>query len=72
VHFADLTRLSEMRRVAAEIDEQEPRVDVLINSAGAMLWRAASQRTALNAVCAHRLRAQRRPYILRPLRRWRT
>jgi NAD(P)-dependent dehydrogenase (short-subunit alcohol dehydrogenase family) len=36
VHYADLTRISEMKRVAAEIASQEPRIDVLINNAGAM------------------------------------
>src|SRR6202030_2977744 len=36
VHYADLTRISEMKRVAAEIASREPRIDVLINNAGAM------------------------------------
>jgi NAD(P)-dependent dehydrogenase (short-subunit alcohol dehydrogenase family) len=36
VHYADLTRISEMKRVAAEIASQEPRIDVLINYAGAI------------------------------------
>ncbi|HEX3431213.1 MAG TPA: SDR family oxidoreductase [Rhizomicrobium sp.] len=36
VHYADLSRLSEMKRVAAEIAQDEPRIDVLINNAGAM------------------------------------
>jgi NAD(P)-dependent dehydrogenase (short-subunit alcohol dehydrogenase family) len=36
VHYADLTRISEMKRVAVEIASQEPRIDVLINNAGAM------------------------------------
>jgi NAD(P)-dependent dehydrogenase (short-subunit alcohol dehydrogenase family) len=36
VHYADLTRLSEMKRVAAEIAGQEPRIDVLINNSGAI------------------------------------
>jgi NAD(P)-dependent dehydrogenase (short-subunit alcohol dehydrogenase family) len=36
VHYADLSRLSEMKRVAAEIAGSEPRIDVLINNAGAM------------------------------------
>jgi NAD(P)-dependent dehydrogenase (short-subunit alcohol dehydrogenase family) len=36
VHYSDLTRISEMKRVAAEIASQEPRIDVLINNAGAM------------------------------------
>ena len=34
--FADLTRLSEMKRVAREISAAEPRIDVLMNNAGAM------------------------------------
>jgi NAD(P)-dependent dehydrogenase (short-subunit alcohol dehydrogenase family) len=36
VHFADLLRLAEMKRVAAQIAEQESRIDVLINNAGAL------------------------------------
>jgi len=36
VHYADLTRISEMKRVATEIAEAEPRIDVLINNADAM------------------------------------
>lgn len=36
IFYADLSRLSEMKRVAAEIARAEPRVDVLINNAGAM------------------------------------
>jgi NAD(P)-dependent dehydrogenase (short-subunit alcohol dehydrogenase family) len=36
VHYADLTRISEMKRVAAEIASQEPRIDILINNAGAI------------------------------------
>ena len=36
VHYADLTRLAEMKRVAAQIAAVEPRIDVLINNAGAM------------------------------------
>jgi len=36
VHLADLLRLDEMRRVSAEIADHEPRVDVLINNAGAL------------------------------------
>jgi NAD(P)-dependent dehydrogenase (short-subunit alcohol dehydrogenase family) len=35
VYQADLSRLSKMRRVGAEIAEAEPRIDVLINNAGA-------------------------------------
>jgi NAD(P)-dependent dehydrogenase (short-subunit alcohol dehydrogenase family) len=36
VHYADLSRLSEMKRVAGEIAAAGPRIDVLINNAGAM------------------------------------
>jgi NAD(P)-dependent dehydrogenase (short-subunit alcohol dehydrogenase family) len=35
-YYADLSRLAEMRRVAAEIAAGEPRIDVLINNAGAL------------------------------------
>jgi NAD(P)-dependent dehydrogenase (short-subunit alcohol dehydrogenase family) len=35
-HYADLTRLADMKRVAAEIASQESRIDVLINNAGAL------------------------------------
>ena len=36
VYFADLARLAEMKRVAAEIAIREPPIDVLINNAGAL------------------------------------
>ena len=36
VYFADLTRLGDMKRVAAEIAAREPPIDVLINNAGAL------------------------------------
>lgn len=36
VHYADLSRLGEMKRVAAEIAAAEPRIDVLVNNAGAL------------------------------------
>src|SRR5947209_6681650 len=36
IHYADLSRLAEMKRVAAEIAQAEPRIDVLINNAGAL------------------------------------
>jgi NAD(P)-dependent dehydrogenase (short-subunit alcohol dehydrogenase family) len=36
IHYADLSRIGETRRVAAEISANEPRIDVLINNAGAM------------------------------------
>lgn len=36
IYYADLSRLSEMKRVGSEIARAEPRIDVLINNAGAM------------------------------------
>src|SRR5258708_5562230 len=36
IHYADLSRISEMKRVAAEVAAAEPRIDVLINNAGAL------------------------------------
>jgi NAD(P)-dependent dehydrogenase (short-subunit alcohol dehydrogenase family) len=36
IHYADLSRIAEMKRVAAEIASAEPRIDVLINNAGAL------------------------------------
>jgi NAD(P)-dependent dehydrogenase (short-subunit alcohol dehydrogenase family) len=41
VHYADLSRLAEVKRVAGEITAAEPRIDVLINNAGAMFSRRA-------------------------------
>jgi len=35
-HYADLSQISEMKRVSAEIAAAEPRIDVLINNAGAL------------------------------------
>jgi NAD(P)-dependent dehydrogenase (short-subunit alcohol dehydrogenase family) len=39
VHYADLSRLSEMKRVGNEIAASEQRIDVLINNAGAIFSR---------------------------------
>jgi NAD(P)-dependent dehydrogenase (short-subunit alcohol dehydrogenase family) len=36
IHYADLSLMSEVKRVAAEIAAAEPRIDVLINNAGAL------------------------------------
>lgn len=36
VYLANLTRLAEMKRVAAEIAKREPPIDILINNAGAL------------------------------------
>jgi NAD(P)-dependent dehydrogenase (short-subunit alcohol dehydrogenase family) len=35
-HYADLSRLAELKRVGAEIAAAEPRIDVLVNNAGAI------------------------------------
>jgi NAD(P)-dependent dehydrogenase (short-subunit alcohol dehydrogenase family) len=35
-HYGDLSRISEMQRLAAEIAAAEPRIDVLVNNAGAL------------------------------------
>jgi NAD(P)-dependent dehydrogenase (short-subunit alcohol dehydrogenase family) len=36
IHYGDLSRISEMKRLAMQIAAAEPRIDVLINNAGAM------------------------------------
>jgi NAD(P)-dependent dehydrogenase (short-subunit alcohol dehydrogenase family) len=36
IHFADLLRLAEIKRVAAQIADHESRIDILINNAGAL------------------------------------
>ena len=36
IHYADMSRLTQMKQVADAIAEAEPRIDVLINNAGAM------------------------------------
>jgi retinol dehydrogenase 12 len=36
IHYGDLSQIAEMKRVAAEIAAAEPRIDVLINNAGAL------------------------------------
>jgi NAD(P)-dependent dehydrogenase (short-subunit alcohol dehydrogenase family) len=36
IYYGDLSRISEMKRLATEIAAAEPRIDVLINNAGAM------------------------------------
>ncbi len=40
-HYADLSRLAEVKRVGAEIATAEPRIDVLVNNAGAIFGRRA-------------------------------
>ncbi len=36
IHYADLSSIAQMKRVAAEISAAEPRIDVLVNNAGAL------------------------------------
>ena len=36
IHYGDLSRISDMKRLAVEIAASEPRIDVLINNAGAI------------------------------------
>lgn len=36
IHYADLSRLSDLKRAAKEIAAAEPRIDVLVNNAGAL------------------------------------
>jgi NAD(P)-dependent dehydrogenase (short-subunit alcohol dehydrogenase family) len=36
IYYGDLSRIADMKRVAAEISAAEPRIDVLINNAGAV------------------------------------
>jgi NAD(P)-dependent dehydrogenase (short-subunit alcohol dehydrogenase family) len=38
-HYADLSRIAEMKRVGAEIAAAEPRIDLLVNNAGALFTR---------------------------------
>jgi NAD(P)-dependent dehydrogenase (short-subunit alcohol dehydrogenase family) len=46
-YFADLTRLAEMKHVAAQIADHEKRIDVLINNAGALFARRRLTRDRL-------------------------
>jgi NAD(P)-dependent dehydrogenase (short-subunit alcohol dehydrogenase family) len=39
IHYADLSRLAEMKRVGREIAAAEPRIDLLVNNAGAIFYR---------------------------------
>jgi NAD(P)-dependent dehydrogenase (short-subunit alcohol dehydrogenase family) len=52
VHYADLSSLADMKRVAAEIAASEPRIDVLINNAGAMFSRRIVTRDGLERTFA--------------------
>lgn len=41
IHYADLARLDEVRRIASLLDGSLGRIDVLLNNAGAIFWRRA-------------------------------
>lgn len=50
VHYADLSRLADTKRVAKEIASAEPKIDVLINNAGALFGRRESHRCRQESV----------------------
>jgi len=52
VCFADLSRLAEMKRAGREIAAAEPRIDVLINNAGAIFGRRTVTEDGLEATFA--------------------
>jgi NAD(P)-dependent dehydrogenase (short-subunit alcohol dehydrogenase family) len=52
VHYADLTNLAEQKRVAKEIADSEPQIDVLINNAGAMFTTRQETRDGLEKTFA--------------------
>jgi NAD(P)-dependent dehydrogenase (short-subunit alcohol dehydrogenase family) len=52
VHYADLSLVSETRRVAAQIVAAEPRVDVLVNNAGAIFATRAATSEGLERTFA--------------------
>ena len=52
IHYADLSEISEMKRVASDIANEEPRIDVLINNAGAMFANRRVTRDGLECTFA--------------------
>ena len=51
-YLADISKLSEMKRVAGEIAAAEPRIDVLINNAGAVFGRRETTQDGLELTFA--------------------
>ncbi len=51
-HLADLSRIAEMKRVSAEIAAAEPRIDVLVNNAGAIFGKRELTADGLEATFA--------------------
>jgi NAD(P)-dependent dehydrogenase (short-subunit alcohol dehydrogenase family) len=66
IYFADLTRLAEIKRVAAQIADREQRIDVLINNAGALFARRRLTQDGLDFVLTEGLRE--RILVSRPAR----
>jgi NAD(P)-dependent dehydrogenase (short-subunit alcohol dehydrogenase family) len=52
VHFANLLRLAEVKRVAAQIAAHESRIDILINNAGAQRLLASGPARIINTASA--------------------
>jgi NAD(P)-dependent dehydrogenase (short-subunit alcohol dehydrogenase family) len=52
IYYADLSRLAEMKRVGAEVAAAEPRIDVLINNAGALFARRRTTEDGLERTFA--------------------
>ncbi len=52
IHYGDLSRLAELKRVAQQIAAAEPRIDVLINNAGAMFGQRQVTEDGLEATFA--------------------
>ena len=67
IHYADLSRLSDMRRVAAEIAAAEPRIDVLMNNAGAIFAQRKLTEDALERTFALNHMSY---FVLTALLRW--
>ena len=51
-YYADLSRISEVKRVGAEIAAHEPRIDILINNAGALFTNRQSTEDGLEMTFA--------------------
>jgi NAD(P)-dependent dehydrogenase (short-subunit alcohol dehydrogenase family) len=52
IHYADLSVVAEMKRVGQEIADSEPRIDVLINNAGALYGRRQETKDGLERTFA--------------------
>ena len=52
IHYGDVSRLADLNRLAAEIRSAEPRIDVLINNAGAMFGQRQVTEDALELTFA--------------------